>query len=99
MVPYLVKVLVGNGPKIGVALVPQNFAEIAMRDVVEDGAPILVNLLALKLQDLKKKSLLLPHLPHLLRPQGPLSGQVTSSHKKLTLKVKSVYFCNSVRPL
>ena len=72
MVPYRVEVFVSKGSevveqvfvgqrKIGVALVPQNFAEIAIRDVVEDGAPILVNLLALKFQDLKKKSLRLPH--------------------------------------
>ena len=47
--------------KDGIALVPQKFAEIAMRDVVEDGAQILVNLLALKFQDLKKKSLRLLH--------------------------------------
>ena len=56
MVPILVKVFVGtNVPlyvvesvvvkegKVGIALVPQNCAEIAMRDVVEAGAPILVN--------------------------------------------------------
>ena len=47
--------------KVGIALVPQKFAEIAMRDVVEDGAQILVNLLALKFQDLKKRSLRLLH--------------------------------------
>ena len=73
MVPYLVEVFVGKGPKnveraivgkgkVGVALVPQNFAEI-VATVLEDGAPILVNLLALKFQDLKKKSL------RLLQPQ------------------------------
>lgn len=74
MVPYLVEVFVGKGGgtkdvervivgkgKVGIALVPQNFAVIAMKDVVEDGAPILVNLLALKFQDLKKKSLCLLH--------------------------------------
>ena len=72
MVPYRVEVFVSKDSevveqvfvgqrKIGVALVPQNFAEIAIRDVVEDGAPILVNLLALKFQDLKKKSLRLLH--------------------------------------
>ena len=75
MVPYLVKVFVGKGPnvvervivgqgKVGVALVPQNFAEIAMRDVVEDGAPILVNNqmgTALKFQGLMKKSFSLLH--------------------------------------
>ena len=70
--PEAVKlVIVGKG-KVGVALVPQNFAEIAMKDVVEDGAPILVNLLALKFQDLKKKSL------RLLYPQLLPSGQVSN---------------------
>ena len=93
MVPILVEVCVGKGPKIGVAWVPQNFAEIAMRDVLEDGAPILMNLLALKVQDLKKKLL------RLLCPQRPPSGQVTNSHRKLTFKVRSLYFCNLVRPL
>jgi hypothetical protein len=73
MVPYLVEVFVGKSPKIGIALVPQNFAEIATRNVGCIGAPILVNLLALKLQDLKKKSL------RLLRPQRPPSGQVSNS--------------------
>ena len=86
MVPILVEVCVGKGPKIGVAWVPQNFAEIAMRDVLEDGAPILMNLLALKVQDLKKKLL------RLLCPQRPPSGQVTS-HRKFTLKVS---FCTFV---
>ena len=72
MVPYQIEVfvvkvpedvklvIVGKG-KVGVALLPQNFAEIAMKDVMEDGAPILVNLLVLKFQDLKKKSLRLLH--------------------------------------
>ena len=75
MVPYQAEVFVikGRGTKnvegdvvdkgkAGIAQV-QHFAEIAMKDVVEDGAPILVNLLALKFQDLKKKSL------RLLQPQ------------------------------
>ena len=43
-----------------------------MKDVVEDGAPILVNLLALKFQDLKKKSL------RLLHPQLLPSDQVSN---------------------
>ena len=66
-------------------LVPQDFAEIASTNVEEVGAPTLGNLLAQKLQDLDKVSLL---------PQGPLSGQVINSHRKLTLKVKSLHFCN-----
>ena len=60
------------GPEI--VLVPQDFAEIASTNVEEVGAPILGNLLALKLQELDKIS-----LP--LLPQGPLSGQVINSHR------------------
>ena len=59
-----------------IVLVPQDFAEIASTNVEGVGAPILGNLLALKLQDLDKISL------HLL-PQGPLSGQVINSHRNL----------------
>ena len=76
MVPYLVEVFVGKGGGVGVGKVgnaiPQDFAEIAKKDVVEDGAPILVNLLALKFRDLKKKSL------RLLHPQLLPSGQVSN---------------------
>jgi hypothetical protein len=55
-------------------ILSQNFAnkkqkKIATRDVVEDGALILVNV------SLKKKSLSLRH-----------QGQVTTSHRKLSLK-------------
>ena len=73
------------GPEI--VLVPQDFAKIASTNVEEVGAPILRNLLALKLQDLDKISLY-------LLPQRPLSDQVINSHRKLTLKVKSLHFCN-----
>ena len=73
------------GPEI--VLVPQDFAEIASTNVEEVGAPIFGNLLALKLQDLDKISLQ-------LLPQDPLSGQVINSHRKLTLKVKSLHFWN-----
>ena len=79
MVPILVKVLVGKGG-VGVALVPQDFAVIATRNVGRIGALFLENLWALKLQDLKKK-------PLCLRRQGPPSGQVTNVHRKFTLKV------------
>jgi hypothetical protein len=68
-------------------LVPPDFAEIASTNVEEVGAPIFGNLLALKLQDLDKISLQ-------LLPQDPPSGQVMNSHRKLTLKVKSLHFCN-----
>ena len=81
MVPYLVEVIVGEGPKIGVALIPQDFAVIATRNVRRIGAPILVNLWALKFQDLKKK-------PLSLCPQGPPSGQVTNGHRKFTLRAR-----------
>ena len=61
----------GEGTKNGIALVvPQNFAKFAMRDVAEDGTANLVSLWDLKLQDLKKISLL-------FHPQEPPSGQVT----------------------
>ena len=78
------------GPEI--VLVPQDFAEIASTNVEEVGEPILGNLLALRLQDLDKISL--HHLP-----QDPLPGQVINICRKLTLKVKSLHFCNLDRLL
>ena len=78
------------GPEI--VLVPQDFAEIASTNVEGVGAPILGNLLALKLQDLDRMYL------HPL-PQGPLSGQVIKICRKLTLKVRSLHFCNLDRLL